>query len=265
MSSPSENVWVARRRAALFLIGLCVVAFFVGVLGLVFVPTFFARNTYVSENALQHGMHEVSLGWNVARANEKRGDEAFVLSFLKVGCIVSLLLFCLNVYRWLLFFCFVFVFVFPSLGPSGLWCVVGVLRLSFILFCFIHHSFACRAQIVENRCNFWLHLPNKHLFFSLLFFIPQAKVFVYNCRISSFFFYFSQLNLFFSQLIISLINIPPTNPNDFKLIDVLFTIFEFNILFLLRIFLLLKRMSLDLMERWLQSRDRREEIQRLVF
>jgi hypothetical protein len=60
------------------------VCFLVGVAGLFVLPQFLARNTYVSENALQHGLHDVSLGSFVLRSDKssRRGDETWIRSFL---------------------------------------------------------------------------------------------------------------------------------------------------------------------------------------
>jgi hypothetical protein len=76
-------VLARRRRAAAGLIVLTAVAFVVGLAGLVALPLYGARSTYLSENALQPGVHSVAVGAIAAKAPATRADEAGVKSFLK--------------------------------------------------------------------------------------------------------------------------------------------------------------------------------------
>ncbi len=65
------------------LVAVSVVAFFVGLAGLVAVPVFFARLTYLSENALQPGSHGVAVGALATKGAAMRGDEASVEAAVK--------------------------------------------------------------------------------------------------------------------------------------------------------------------------------------
>ena len=77
--------WTARRRAVSFVLRVAIACFFVGIAGLFVVPLHFSRATYVSENALQHGLHAVSLGAAIGRvdAKHRRGDALWTESFLR--------------------------------------------------------------------------------------------------------------------------------------------------------------------------------------
>ena len=60
-----ERVINRRRRVGTVVVAICFVSFLVGLSGLYFVPLHFARDTYVSENALQPGMHTTTIGSHV--------------------------------------------------------------------------------------------------------------------------------------------------------------------------------------------------------
>lgn len=70
-----------RKRALRVVLVFAVVCFLVGLGGLFALPQFFARNTYVSENALQHGLHEVSLGNAVSKADRRNAAGSTKTSF----------------------------------------------------------------------------------------------------------------------------------------------------------------------------------------